>query len=150
MLDIGDRITVKATGQGLTLTHFPSIQLRNCSPRLLHSMGISIHNSTLHIPVAHILPASHMGSGTGMMPSARGDVDIMHAHALRLGDIIAIQDADTRYGRTYRENALSIGIVVHGTSILPGHGPGITTIMSANHGEICPILTPTANIETIL
>jgi hypothetical protein len=49
---------------------------------------------------------------------------------LRFGDLVAISDIDARYNIGYRRDWLTIGAVVHGASPLPGHGPGITVILT--------------------
>jgi hypothetical protein len=139
-LTLYDKIDVKASGQGLTLLDYPDIALRNMSPALLDRMNITEANGKLRIGVAKIVPACLMGSGVGSFTSASGDFDItLHDESLvaeygldtlRFGDIVAIKDSDTRFGRTYRGGAITIGVVVHGDSNLNGHGPGVTTLMS--------------------
>ena len=39
-------------------------------------------------------------------------------------------DIDARYNMGYRRGWLTVGVVVHGASPLPGHGPGITPILT--------------------
>ncbi len=36
----------------------------------------------------------------------------------------------------YRRDWVSVGIVVHGASPLPGHGPGITPILTGPRSEL--------------
>ena len=43
---------------------------------------------------------------------------------LRLGDLVAIIDADNSFGRVYRSGAVTIAVVSHGMSHIAGHGPG--------------------------
>jgi hypothetical protein len=139
-LNIGDTISVKATGQGLEISSFPQIKLRNTSPILLEKMNLREENGKLKIPVAKIIPAHIMGSGIGHTSTARGDYDItmfddetvekFALHNLRFGDIIAITNADTRFGRTYKTGACTIGVIVHGNSVIAGHGPGVTTLIT--------------------
>jgi hypothetical protein len=59
-------------------------------------------------------------------------VDAQHSAAagLRLGDVVAITDLDARTNAGYRRGSMSIGVVVHGTSPRPGHGPGVTIVLS--------------------
>jgi len=52
------------------------------------------------------------------------------AAGLRLGDLVAITDIDARFNAGYRRGWVSVGLVVHGGSPRPGHGPGITVILS--------------------
>ena len=101
-----------------------------------------------------------MGSGLGRDNVYRGDYDITTfdreivaeygLDELRLGDFVAIMDADHRYGRIYRQGAISIGIVIHGDSVIAGHGPGVTSLMTSSTGKIKPILDPKANIATVM
>lgn len=157
---IGDKIQIKAFGQGLELTDFPTVKAMNVDPGFLDKMGIKVAGGKLEVPVAAIVPAVFMGSGLGSSTSHSGDYDIttMDAEALReagldklrLGDIVAIRDASSSYGRSYRRGSVIIGIVVHSNSFVSGHGPGVTTLLTADGGEIVPVVKKNANIADIL
>lgn len=159
-LALGDRITVRAVGLGLELIDAGDVRVFNCDPDFLEKLGIEQTDGALHVPVARIVPASIMGSGLGRSTVARGDYDIQvfdpvtieryGLHELRLGDIVAIEDADHSYGRVYRTGATSIGIVAHGSSDMAGHGPGVTSLMTSPSGKLVPHLDAGANIATIL
>ncbi|MEM3609108.1 MAG: DUF4438 domain-containing protein, partial [Candidatus Bathyarchaeia archaeon] len=69
---------------------------------------------------------------------------------LRLGDLVAILDADNSYGRIYRQGAVSIGIVVHTNCVTSGHGPGVTTLFTSPTGKIIPRIDEKANIASLL
>jgi len=69
---------------------------------------------------------------------------------IRFGDFVALLDHDNRYGRTYRQGAISIGIVVHSDCLLAGHGPGVTTLMTCETSLIKPVIDPRANIADLL
>ncbi len=100
-----------------------------------------------------------MGAGLGSGNSASGDYDIAmfdpdtvaryELDSLRFGDLVAILDSDTRYGRTYRGGAVTIGVVVHSDSRSAGHGPGVTTLMSCKDGLIAPHVNPKANLADL-
>ena len=47
-----------------------------------------------------------------------------------LGDLVAVSDLDARFNLGYRRGWLTVGVIVHGASPLPGHGPGITPILT--------------------
>ncbi|MCL1884143.1 MAG: DUF4438 domain-containing protein [Defluviitaleaceae bacterium] len=155
-LNIGDTISVKATGQGLELLDYPKIKMRSTSPALLEKMNIREENGILKIAVSKIAPACVMGSGIGHSNSARGDYDITlfdeeilekyNLSNLRFGDIVAITNADTRFGRTYRSGACTIGVIVHGSSVIAGHGPGVTTLMTTIEPLIQPFIDENANL----
>ncbi|MCL2498952.1 MAG: DUF4438 domain-containing protein [Defluviitaleaceae bacterium] len=155
-LSIDDNIMVKATGQGMALTDYPDITLRNVSPMLIEKMNIIEENGTLKVGVAKIAPASVMGSGLGTVNTAGGDYDITlfddeikmryNLGDLRFGDIVAIENADTRYGRSYRTGACTIGVIVHGDCVISGHGPGVTTLITSKLPLIEPFIDPKANL----
>lgn len=159
MMVIGDKIQVRATGQGLALTDFPEIKLRNLDPDLLDVMGITFDTKTgrIRIPVTHLIPAEVMGSGIGKIHVFAGDYDtqmfdpeIVKQHRLdelRFGDIVAITDADHTYGRIYRRDSISVGVIVHSCSVLAGHGPGVTTLFTSARGFIDTVMDKDANLK---
>ena len=55
---------------------------------------------------------------------------------LLLGDLLAVSDLDARWNMGYRRGWLTVGLVVHGASPLPGHGPGITPILTGPTGVL--------------
>lgn len=159
-LQIGDRILIKAYGVGLKLLDFPDIKLTNMDPRLLEALNPKPNSDKLEIPVTHTIPAAIMGSGLGANQVNSGDYDIQlfdenivkqyGLENLRLGDFVAIIDADHSFGRIYRQGAITIGIVVHTNCVTAGHGPGVTTLMTCSNGKIIPQITPKANVASIL
>ncbi len=160
-LSIGDKILVKAYGQGLKLLDCPAVQVMNLDPDLLDKMGaILASDGVLEVPVAVQVPAHLMGSGLGSVTAYRGDYDIMTqdsvAYAkynlgkLRFGDIVALMDCDTAFGRGYLAGAVTIGVVVHSNCVLSGHGPGITTLLTCKEAKIRPLLQERANIADYL
>ncbi|MCL2378974.1 MAG: DUF4438 domain-containing protein [Defluviitaleaceae bacterium] len=157
-LSIDDNIGVKAMGQGMKLLDYPDIILRNMSPTLLEKMNIQEVNGKLKVGVAKIAPAAIMGSGLGAGSSASGDYDItlfdegiMEEYGLkdlRFGDIVALQNADNRYGYSYRTGACSIGVIVHGECHGSGHGPGVATLITSKLPMIEPFIDEKANLAT--
>ena len=155
-LNVDDNIGVKAIGQGLALLDYPDIILRNMSPTLLEKMNIQEAGGKLKVGVAKIAPASIMGSGLGAGSSASGDYDITlfdegimkeyGLDGLRFGDIVAIQNADNRFGYSYRTGACSIGVVVHGECFGSGHGPGVATLITSKLPMIEPFIDEKANL----
>jgi hypothetical protein len=156
-LNIGDTISVKASGQGMELLDFPEIKMRSVSPALFEKMNIREEDGKIKIGVAKIAPMGVMGSGIGHSGTARGDFDITmfdddtvqkyNLKNLRFGDIVAIENADTRYGRTYRNGACTIGVIVHGNSHIAGHGPGVTTLFTSSLPLIEPFIDEKANLS---
>jgi hypothetical protein len=132
---LGDVVQIYARGQGLRLLDFPDVAVMNADPALLARLGLRQEGRQLSVPATHTVPAALMGSGLGKSSAARGDYDIQlfdrkvvrrfRLDTLRFGDIVAIVEADGRYGRAYRSGYLTVGIVVHGDSTVAGHGPGL-------------------------
>jgi hypothetical protein len=159
-LVLGDRILIKAYGIGLKLLDFPDIKVLNMDPRLLEAWNIKPNCAKLEVPVTHIVPAAIMGSGLGANQVNSGDYDIQlfdsgvveqfGLGSLKLGDLVAIIDADHSFGRIYRQGAVSVGVVVHTNCITAGHGPGVTTLMTSPDGKIVPKIDKNANIASLL
>jgi len=159
-LMLGDRILVKAYGTGLKLLDFPTIKVLNMDPFLLEAWNPQPNGEKLEVPVTHLVPAAIMGAGLGANQVNSGDYDIQlfdsnvvaqyGLESLRLGDLIAIIDADHSFGRIYRQGAVSVGVVVHTNCITAGHGPGVTTLMTSSDGKIIPKISPSANIASLL
>jgi len=159
-LIIEDKVMVKAYGVGLKLLDIPEVKAYNIDPKLLDSIDPKIVEDKLEISVTHLIPAAVMGSGLGSSHVASGDYDITlfddetvqkyGLEDLRLGDLIAIMDADNTYGRIYRKNAITIGIITHSNCVTAGHGPGVTTLFTSKTGKIKPIIEEKANIAQIL
>jgi len=159
-LVIGDKILVKAFGVGLKLLDYPDIKVLNMDPALLEAWNPVPKNDRLEVPVTHIVPAAIMGSGLGANQVNSGDYDVQlfdegvveqfGLDTLRLGDIVAIMDADHSFGRIYRQGAISIGVVIHTNCVTAGHGPGVTTLMTSANGKIIPQINSKANIASLL
>ncbi len=156
----GDRILVKSFGVGLKLLDFPEIKVLNMDPALLDAWNPQTNDDKLEAPVTHIVPAAIMGSGLGANQVNSGDYDIQlfdepivkqyDLESLRLGDLVAIVDADHSFGRIYRQGAISVGVVIHTNCVTAGHGPGVTTLMTSPTGKIIPQITAKANIASLL
>ena len=155
-LVIGDKIMVRTHGLGLKLLDCPDVKVMNLDPDMLEKIPLKNEGGVLSVPITHIIPAATMGSGVGSAHTYSGDYDIqmsdttvIEEHGLedvRLGDLVALSDADHTYGRVYRKGALSIGVVVHCDCVVSGHGPGVTTIFTSSEGKITPFIDPEANI----
>jgi hypothetical protein len=159
-LMLGDKVLVKAFGVGLKLPDFPQIIVMNTDPRFLKALNSKPKGDRLEVPVTHIVPAATMGSGLGANQTYSGDYDIQlfdkgvtkkyGLENLRLGDVVAIMDADHSFGRIYKQGAVSVGIVVHTNCVTSGHGPGVTTLFTSSKGKIIPKIDAKTNIATLL
>ena len=156
-----DKIIIRGRGQGLKLLDYPDIMLYNLDPELLEKMNIEkAGEKVLRVPVTTIVPAACMGSGIGAAHVAKGDYDIVTSDPesvakygldkIRFGDFVALMDHDNRYGRAYRQGAVTIGVVVHSDCLIAGHGPGVTTIMTSGTALIEPVIDPRASMADLL
>ncbi|MBV8299346.1 MAG: DUF4438 domain-containing protein [Candidatus Eremiobacteraeota bacterium] len=157
---IGDSISVRAVGVGLEIEDAGDVKAFNCDPDLFEKLGVERAGARLRVPVARRVPARVMGSGLGRQTVVRGDYDIQcfdeatvreyGLDELRLGDVVAIEDADNSFGRIYRQGAVTVAVVSHGASHMAGHGPGVTTLLTSASGALEPALDARANLATIL
>ena len=157
-LTTGDAVTVLAVGQGLVLPEHPQVVVKNCDPGLLAAMpGGTRPDGRLEVHVAARVPAEAIGAGAGMA-SEYANTDLMGAYAglgadlslglegLRIGDLVALADADHRYGRGYRPDHLTIGVISTGQCMMFGHGPGPSTLMSGPASAFCLVDDVDANL----
>jgi hypothetical protein len=159
-LMLGDKILVKAFGLGLKLIDFADVKIMNMDPHFLEALDPKPNGEKLEVPVTHMIPAAIMGSGLGANQTNSGDYDIQlfdenviaqyGLDDLRLGDLVAIIDADHSFGRIYRQGAISVGIVVHTNCVTAGHGPGVTSLLTSPSGKIIPKIDAKANIACLL
>jgi len=156
----GDRLLVRAVGQGLRLLDFPDVAPRSCSPALLAGLGVAADGGRLRVGVAAEIPAFMMGAGLGMS-SEWANCDVMFTRkevverlgfgGLKLGDVVAMHDQDHRFGRGFRRGFTAFGVVAHGGyGGVPGHGIGVTTIFSGPADRFELVRDPDANLKRSL
>lgn len=157
----GDKILVKAQGQGMLIEGFEdTVAAMNIDPELFDKLNITVEDGKLTVPVVAKVPAYLMGSGIGGSTAYRSDYDIMTADReeikrlgldkLRFGDIVMLENCDTVFGRGYYGGAVTIGIVVHSDCLLAGHGPGVTTLLASKTPIIEGRIDPKANLADIM
>ncbi len=161
LLTYDDKVMITCFGVGLELAEFAGISLFSLSPNLLSKMKMSVIKNQgaspkLEVEVAAMAPAVVMGSGIGGNRPYKGDYDIQTSDQktnelfkldqLKIGDLVAIIDHDSHYGWSYKQGAISIGVIIHGDSYIAGHGPGCQTLMTSVDGLIVPKLSKNANI----
>ncbi len=159
-LVIEDKVQIRACGVGLQLLDAPDVKVFNMSPEFLDAINPKLSKGVLEVPVTHVVPAAIMGSGLGRQQTSSGDYDITMfcgetvkecgLEDLRLGDLVAIKDADSSYGRIYRKGSMTVGIVTHSNCVIAGHGPGVTTLFTSTKGMIKPVISGDANIAKLL
>jgi hypothetical protein len=155
-----DQILIKSFGTGLRLPDFPDVLPTSLDPDFFAKWVTETRNGKLVVPVTHTVPARVMGSGLGRDNVNRGDYDITmfddetvqeyKLDSLRLGDLVAILDSDSTFGRYYHKGSISIGIIAHGDSFQSGHGPGVTGLLTSKSGATEPVIDAHANIGEIL
>jgi hypothetical protein len=152
-LCVGDRIQVRASGTGLALLDYPDIRVMNLGPRLLKALNPSEKNGKVRIQVAKVIPGKLMGAGVGsihIQSTSPEAVKECSLDQIRLGDFVAISDYDVTQGSRWQQGAVTVGVVVHGSSRRSGHGLGVNVIATSPKGTIEPIITRKANLAELL
>lgn len=157
---IGDKIQVKAVGQGLKVEDYPDLFVMNLDPKLFNRINLKKKGKKLRVPVVTSIPAYLMGSGIGSASAASGDYDIMTADEeeyrklglgkLRFGDFVFLENCDNTYGRGYLKGSASVGVVVHSDCVKMGHGPGVVVVMTAKKDILEGVIDPDANIVNLM
>ena len=156
---VGDQIDIITHGRGLKLIDFPEIEIKKIDPSLLKSMNFKVENKKLIVDVAIELPIKIMGSGAelnseyvdqDLMSGDRSLMKKLKIDQMKLGDLIVINHADHRWGRSYKKDHVSIALCIHGDSVMTGHGPGIMTIMTATKKNLSWKINKNANLKNIL
>ena len=154
-LSIGDKIQVRSSGVGLKLLDHPEVRAVGISPQLLDKMGLNDVDGKLGVPVTAVIPAVYVGMGSGGSPVEASCWNVMtqspdaleYLKDLNIGDIVALKDILSAWGRGFFENAYTIGVISSGASGKLGQGICITTLITCKEGEITPQLDPDANIS---
>ncbi len=146
----GDQVAVRACGQGLRPPSMPpDVTIMNLDPAVLGSLPIGLPagagGGAVTVGVRMSVASRLAGNGIGR-PSVAWDLDLQlpppgpdGAGDLALGDLIAVTDLDARYNMGYRRGWVTVGVVGHGASPLPGHGPGMTPILTGPAAALRPV-----------
>jgi hypothetical protein len=145
----GDEVAVRACGQGLHPAGLrPDVTVMNLDPALLALLPVDLAGGTDAAVTAGVrltAPSRLAGNGIGR-PAVSWDLDLQlpppgegGVGDLVLGDLVAVDDIDARYNMGYRRGWVTVGVIVHGASPLPGHGPGITPILTGPAGALRPV-----------
>ncbi|HEU5390474.1 MAG TPA: DUF4438 domain-containing protein [Streptosporangiaceae bacterium] len=136
----GDEVSVRARGQGWRPPGLPpEVAVMNLDPGILPMLPIDLPSTgtgAVAVSVRVTVPSRLAGNGIGR-PAAAWDLDLQlpppgpdGAGDVLLGDLVAVSDLDVRYNMGYRRGWVTVGIAVHGASPQPGHGPGITPLLT--------------------
>jgi len=113
----------------------------------------------LKIGVVATVPPHFVGAGAGLTSEGgslhiqstdRAELAELGLDKLRLGDVVAVQDTDSRYNHGYLRGAMSIGIVGQTDGPRAGYGPGMTIVLTAPSGQLGSYSAPGTNIATLL
>lgn len=156
---VGDTILVRSEGVGLALPDHADVHVKSLSPALFDLLPKRVENGVLKLGVTASVPPHFVGAGAGLT-SEGGSLHIQSTDRkalaelgldkLRLGDLVAVQDTDSRYNHGYLRGAMSIGIVGQTDGPRAGYGPGMTIIMTAPAGQLGAYDAPATNIATLL
>jgi hypothetical protein len=158
-LAINDRILIRSRGVGLALPDHPEIRLKSLSPELLSALGAKTVGDRLEVPVVARVPAHLVGAGAGLTSEGgsihiqttdRAEVAAQGLDTLRLGDLVAIEDYDSRYQHGYLQGAVGIAVVGQTDGPRAGYGPGMTLLMTDVAGRIQPVIQPGVNLAELL
>ena len=159
-LSIGDKVLVRAWGQGLAIEDYPEVSVYNIDPELFESI-FTEEGGRIIAPVTAVVPGFMMGSGVGATNPTAGDYDMNTRDSelvkrygidkVKIGDLVAIDSHDCRYGLGgYKEDMVSIGVVVHSNCVVTGHGPGVTIVMTGPKDKIKVVIKEDANIKNYI
>lgn len=151
-LNCEDKVVVETCGRGIMLLDHPAVTLSNMSPRFLNALPLAAEAGSLTCEVCAIVPPEVAGAGLGQ-DSWVGDLEIADADAfktLRFGDLVAFTDIDSAVTRYYQPGMVSIGIVSHGPGHAPGHGVGVTILLSAKADDLRPTMGNGALSKTLI
>ncbi|SIQ45959.1 protein of unknown function [Rhizobium sp. RU35A] len=156
---VGDQIVVRALGTGMEIRGHAAVACKGLSPALLKALPKKVEDGVLKIGTVATVPAHLVGAGAGLTSEGgslhiqttdRAEVEKAGLSSLRLGDVVAIENTDSRYNHGYLRGALGIGVVGQTDGPRAGYGPGLTVIMTAPKGELGSFAAPGTNIATLL
>jgi hypothetical protein len=133
----GDTIVVRGRGQGAEVPSAPGVTLMNADPDALSLLPIEVRDGGVRAGVRGVVPSAVVGNGIGR-PAQMWDLDLQLSpetagryglDQMKLGDLVAVDDLDVRHNAGYRRGWRTVGLIVHGGSPQPGHGPGLMPIL---------------------
>jgi hypothetical protein len=133
----GDAVVVRGYGQGARLLGATGVELRNIDPAAVALLPIEVGADRVAVSVRGSVDSHVAGNGIGR-PTEQWDLDLqldvgtaaaLGLADLALGDLVAVAELDVRHNAGYRAGYRTVGVVVHGGSPQPGHGPGLMPIL---------------------
>ena len=156
---VEDQVLVRAEGVGLSLTDHPDVSLKGISPGLLAALPAKEEEGHVAFGVTVQVPAHLVGAGLGltseggslhMQSTDRELLAELGLDRLRLGDLVALEDTDSRYNHGYLRGARAIGVVASTDGPRAGYGPGIAVLMTAPAGQLGSFESPDTNLVELL
>ena len=135
-----------------------ALLLEGIAPNLLAALSLR-EAGALEVGVVARIPAHLVGAGLGltseggslhMQSTDRAELARLGLDGLRLGDLVALEDTDSRYNHGYLRGAMSIGVVCATDGPRAGYGPGIAVLMTAPAGQLGAFIDASANIADLL
>jgi hypothetical protein len=158
-ITVGDQVLIRAEGVGLSLTDHPGVSLKAISPGLLAALPAREQDGQVAFGVVARIPAHLVGAGLGltseggslhMQSTDRELLAELGLDRLRLGDLVALEDTDSRYNHGYLRGARAIGVVASTDGPRAGYGPGIAILMTAPAGQLGSFESSGANLVPLL
>lgn len=156
---VGDQVLVRAEGAGLKLTDHESVSMKGIAPDLLGALTAQEEDGWVAFGVVKRIPAHLAGAGLGLT-SEGGSLHIQSTDRalmkelgldqLRLGDLVAFEDTDSRYNHGHLRGATAIGVVCTTDGPRAGYGPGVAILMTAPAGQLGSFQEPSANLADLL
>ena len=156
---VGDQIVIRSLGTGMVVDGHPEIALKGLAPNLFEALPKRVVDGQLQIGVVATIPAHLVGAGAGltseggslhMQSTDRAALAEAGLDSLRLGDLVAFENTDSRYNHGYLRGAMSIGVVGQTDGPRAGYGPGVTVLMTAPRGELGCFKAEGANLKSLL
>ncbi|MFC6646467.1 DUF4438 domain-containing protein [Granulicella cerasi] len=156
---VNDKIVIRSCGVGMALENHPEIYCKSMGPQLLEALDVVELEDRIQVPVVATIPAHLVGAGAGLTSEGgsihlqttdRAEIAALGLDKLRLGDIVALEDYDSRYQHGYLREAVGIAVVGQTDGPRAGYGPGMTLLMTATKGRIEPLITPGTNLVELL
>lgn len=156
---VGDQVLVRAEGAGLELTDYEGVSLKGIDPDFLAVLPARDEEGHVVFGVVARIPSHLAGAGLGLT-SQGGSLHIQSTDRdllghlgidrLRLGDLVAFEDTDSRYNHGHLRGATAIGVVCTTDGPRAGYGPGVAILMTAPAGQLGSFEEPSANLSDLL
>jgi hypothetical protein len=156
---VGDQVLVRAEGIGLELTDHADVSLKAIAPGLLAALPAKEEEGRVSFGVVAHVPPHLVGAGLGLTSQGgslhiqstdRAQLAELGLDQLRLGDLVAFEDTDSRYNHGHLRGARAVGVVCATDGPRAGYGPGVAVLMTAPGEQLGSFEAPEANLVDLL